>query len=380
MFSFFKKRLFKDNSPSNEAATVPTVHSPADTPTDSNIIAQEEISLVTENPIQPPITPVAESRTIPSTPNIIEPEVTPPKRSWHQRLRAGLARTSQNLATLFTGTRIDDALFEELESALICADVGVTATHNLLEELRKQVKQQQATTPAAVKQLLRQQLHALLQPLEHTLELGRVQPLVIMMVGVNGAGKTTSIGKLCQHLQSYQQSVLLAAGDTFRAAAREQLSRWGERNGVTVIAQESADPAAVVFDAIGAGSARGHDVVIIDTAGRLPTQLHLMAELKKIQKVATKAMPDAPHERWLVIDATNGQNALNQVKAFDDALGLTGLIVTKLDGTARGGILAAIATQRPVPVYFIGVGEQLDDLQPFDAQTFTDALLGDLAD
>ncbi|MCC7005457.1 MAG: signal recognition particle-docking protein FtsY [Ottowia sp.] len=309
-------------------------------------------------------------------------DITPPpteaKSSWRQRLSAGLARTSQQIATLFVGTRVDEDLLEEIESALICADVGITATQNLLTQLRRQIKLQNATTPVAVKQILSQLLNDLLKPLEKQLTLGQVQPLVIMVAGVNGVGKTTSIGKLCQHLRNAQQSILLAAGDTFRAAARDQLMLWGERNAVTVISQEGGDPAAVVFDAINAGCARGSDVVIADTAGRLPTQMHLMEELKKIQRVAARAMPGAPHERVLVIDANNGQNALAQVKAFDEAIGLTGLIVTKLDGTARGGILAAIAHQHPIPVYFIGVGEQLNDLQPFDATTFTHALLGDL--
>jgi signal recognition particle-docking protein FtsY len=198
----------------------------------------------------------------------------------------------------------------------------------------------------------------------------------IGLLGVNGAGKTTTIGKLAKHLQSHYQKVLLAAGDTFRAAAREQLTAWGERNQVAVIAQESGDPAAVAFDAVQAGRARGMDVVMIDTAGRLPTQLHLMDELKKIKRVVTKGMETAPHEILLVIDGNTGQNALAQVKAFDDALGLTGLVVTKLDGTAKGGVLAAIARVRPVPVYFIGVGEAIDDLQPFVASEFVDALLG----
>jgi fused signal recognition particle receptor len=216
----------------------------------------------------------------------------------------------------------------------------------------------------------------LLSPLEQRMVMGREQPLVVMIAGVNGAGKTTSIGKLAMHFQTYGQSVLLAAGDTFRAAAREQLAIWGERNNVAVVSQESGDPAAVVFDAVNAARARNIDIVMADTAGRLPTQLHLMEELKKIKRVLAKAADGAPHEVLLVIDANTGQNALAQVKAFDDALGLTGLIVTKLDGTAKGGILAAIARQRPVPVYFIGVGEKLEDLQPFSAKEFADALLG----
>jgi len=215
----------------------------------------------------------------------------------------------------------------------------------------------------------------LLTPLQKPLILGQHQPLVMMIAGVNGAGKTTTIGKLAKHLQAHQQSVILAAGDTFRAAAREQLAIWGERNNVTVIAQESGDPAAVAFDAVHSSQARGTNVVMIDTAGRLPTQLHLMEELKKVKRVLAKGMPTAPHEVLLVIDGNTGQNALTQVKAFDDALGLTGLVVTKLDGTAKGGVLAAIAKTRPIPVYFIGVGEGIEDLQPFNAQEFVDALL-----
>ena len=198
-----------------------------------------------------------------------------------------------------------------------------------------------------------------------------------MMAGVNGAGKTTSIGKLAKYFQSQGKSVLLAAGDTFRAAAREQLQQWGERNNVTVIAQESGDSAAVCFDALEAAKARGIDIVLADTAGRLPTQLHLMEEIKKVKRGLQKSLPEAPHEVMRVLDANVGQNAINQVVAFDDALGLTGLIVSKLDGTAKGGILAALAAKRPIPVRFIGVGESIDDLRPFDAKAFVDALIED---
>ncbi|MDR3381939.1 signal recognition particle-docking protein FtsY, partial [Cupriavidus basilensis] len=298
------------------------------------------------------------------------------KRGWMQRLRTGLSKTSRNLGTLFVGVKVDEDLFEDLETALIMADAGVEATEHLLSALRRRVKTERIETAEGVKAALRELLTDLLRPLEKTMSLGREQPLVMMISGVNGAGKTTSIGKLCKHFQSYDQSVLLAAGDTFRAAAREQLTIWGERNNVTVVSQESGDPAAVIFDAVNAARARGIDIVMADTAGRLPTQLHLMEELKKVKRVIAKAMPNAPHESLLVIDANTGQNALSQVKAFDDALGLTGLIVTKLDGTAKGGILAAIARQRPVPVYFIGVGEKVEDLQPFKAEEFADALLG----
>lgn len=296
--------------------------------------------------------------------------------SWLNKLKSGLSRTSSGIATLFTGTRIDETLYEELESALLMADAGVDATQSLLDALKQKVRTDKLTEAPQVKTALRELMIGLLAPLERPLVLGREQPLVMMIAGVNGAGKTTTIGKLAKHMQAQQQKVLLAAGDTFRAAAREQLTIWGERNDVAVIAQESGDPAAIAFDAVQAAKARGMDVVMVDTAGRLPTQLHLMDELKKIKRVIGKGMESAPHEVLLVIDGNTGQNALTQVRAFNDALSLTGLIVTKLDGTAKGGVLAAIAKQCPVPVYFIGVGEGIDDLQPFVASEFVDALLG----
>jgi fused signal recognition particle receptor len=298
------------------------------------------------------------------------------KSSWMARLKAGLSKTSSNLSLLFVGARIDEDLYEELESALLMADAGMDATEFLLDGLRRKVKEDKLLEPAAVKAALKSLMTDLLRPLEKPLELGRHQPLVMMIAGVNGAGKTTTIGKLAKHMQTYHQSVLLAAGDTFRAAAREQLMVWGQRNNVTVISQESGDPAAVAFDAVQSGKARAMDVVMVDTAGRLPTQLHLMEELKKIKRVIGKGMDGAPHEILLVIDGNTGQNALAQVKAFDDALTLTGLVITKLDGTAKGGVLAAIARNRPVPVYFIGIGEKIEDLQPFNADDFVTALLG----
>ncbi len=294
---------------------------------------------------------------------------------WFARLRSGLRKTGSGLSGLFGGGRVDEALYEELESALIMADAGVPATRHVLEQLRRKVRATGAQTPQQVRDLLRDVLAELLAPLQKPLDIGRTQPTVMMMVGVNGAGKTTSIGKLTRHLQRAGCSVLLAAGDTFRAAAREQLAAWGERNAVQVIAQQGGDPAAVAFDAVSAGRARGSDVVIVDTAGRLPTQQHLMEELKKIRRVMAKAMDGAPHEVLLVIDATNGQNALAQLRAFDEAVGLSGIILTKLDGSAKGGVIAAIARERPVPIYFVGVGESLDDLQAFDAQAFARALL-----
>lgn len=296
------------------------------------------------------------------------------------RLKQGLSRTGRNISSLFGGSSIDEALYEDLEAALIMADAGVQASAELIQQLRKRVSRERLQTPEQVRDALGNVLAEHLAPLEKPFDVGHVKPLVVMIAGVNGAGKTTSIGKLAHTLQKSDLKVLLAAGDTFRAAAREQLIEWGHRNGIAVIAQQGADPAAVAFDAVHAGLARGMDVVMVDTAGRLPTQLHLMEELKKIRRVINKADAQAPHEVLLVVDGNTGQNALAQIKAFDDALGLTGLIVTKLDGTAKGGVLAALASGaqgcRPVPVYWIGVGEQLEDLQPFVAREFSEALLG----
>ena len=291
------------------------------------------------------------------------------------RLKAGLRKTGSSISTIFTGTKIDDALYEELEDALLMADTGVKATAHLLQDLKQRVKDSKTTDPAAVKALLADALTELLKPLEKPLAIGQHTPTVIMVAGVNGAGKTTSIGKLTKHLADHGQTVLLAAADTFRAAAREQLGVWATRNTVEIVSQDGGDPAAVSFDAVTAGRARRKDVVLVDTAGRLPTQLHLMEELRKIKRVVAKADAGAPHEVLLVIDGNTGQNALNQVKAFDEALQLTGLIVTKLDGTAKGGVLAAIAQEKPIPVYLIGVGEKVEDLETFSAREFAQALL-----
>ena len=360
MFSFFKKKQKDAPAPTQEVVAT----SASDTPVQAVPAPPAPLTPIT------PITPETAGEIVPAAPVPAEQ-----KRSWITRLKAGLSKTSANLTTLFVGAKIGDELYEELESALLVSDAGVDATHALLDALKRKVKEEKLTEAEQVKAALRTLLIELLSPLQKPLVLGRHQPLVMMLTGVNGAGKTTTIGKLAKHLQAHHQSVLLAAGDTFRAAAREQLTIWGERNNVTVISQESGDPAAVAFDAVHSAQARGTQVVMIDTAGRLPTQLHLMEELKKVKRVIAKGMPSAPHEILLVIDGNTGQNALAQVKAFDDALGLTGLVVTKLDGTAKGGVLAAIAKTRPVPVYFIGVGEKIEDLQPFNAQEFVDALL-----
>jgi fused signal recognition particle receptor len=350
MFSFFRKK-----PPAPPAPLLPEISPPA------------------------PATPVA-SVTPPAAP---VPSLAPaqataeaaPRQGWLDKLKAGLRKTGSGIATVFTGTQIDDALYEELESALLMADTGVKATTHLLTDLKRRVKESKTTDPAAVKGLLADAIADLLAPLQKPLVIGEHKPTVIMVAGVNGAGKTTSIGKLTRHLADSGASVLLAAADTFRAAAREQLAVWADRNTVEIITQQGGDPAAVSFDAVTAGKARGRDVVLVDTAGRLPTQLHLMEELRKIKRVVQKADASAPHEVLLVIDGNTGQNALMQVKAFDEALQLTGLVITKLDGTAKGGVLCAIAREKPVPVYFIGVGEKLEDLETFDAREFAQALL-----
>jgi len=306
------------------------------------------------------------------------------KTSWTARLKAGLARTrgalGGGLGSLLGRRKVDESLFEDLETALLTADCGVDATRALLSALRTRARKERIEDGAALKEALREALIGLLAPLERRLEVLPKQPFVIMVAGVNGSGKTTSIGKLTKWLQAQGSSVLLAAGDTFRAAAREQLVVWGERNAVTVIGQAGGDPGAVVFDAIQSARARGIDVVIADTAGRLPTQLHLMEEIRKVKRVAAKALPDAPHEVLLVLDANTGQNALTQVRAFDDAIGLTGLVLTKLDGTAKGGVVAAIAHARAaqaaaLALLFIGVGEGVDDLRPFSAREFVEGLV-----
>ncbi|MEO8202729.1 MAG: signal recognition particle-docking protein FtsY [Betaproteobacteria bacterium] len=310
---------------------------------------------------------------------VTQAQATP---SWTERLKSGLSRTRGAIGGLFASGKIDEALYEDLESALLRADCGVDATARLMQALRARVRKERATEASALKALLRDELLKLVAPLEKPFPLTHPKPLVMMIAGVNGAGKTTSIGKLAKYFQSQGKSVLLAAGDTFRAAAREQLVVWGERNGVTVIAQQSGDPSAVIFDAVGAAMARKIDIVMADTAGRLPTQLHLMDEIRKVKRVIAKVMPGAPHEVILVLDANTGQNTLNQVKAFDEAIGLTGLVLTKLDGTAKGGVVAALAHQRskeakvrPLPLYFIGVGEGIDDLRPFSARDFVEALV-----
>jgi fused signal recognition particle receptor len=394
MFSFFRKKAPETVAPAQPPLPASTSTAPT---------------------LEPVVTPVL----APITPQTSVAMPAPPaaRQGWLAKLKNGLRKTGSTIATVFTGTQIDDALYEELESALLMSDAGVAATEHLLADLKRRVKDSKTTDPAAVKALLAEAFADLLKPLQRPLQIGEFKPTVMMIAGVNGAGKTTSIGKLTKHLADSGATVLLAAADTFRAAAREQLAVWADRNAVDIISQEGGDPAAVSFDAVAAGKARGRDVVMVDTAGRLPTQLHLMEEIKKIKRVIQKTGPidsrgtagppqgdsapsggsaahavasvgasTPPHEVLLVIDGNTGQNALAQVKAFDEALQVTGLIITKLDGTAKGGVIAAIAlwarersvkqpALRPMGIYFIGVGEKLEDLETFDALEFSQALL-----
>ena len=393
MFSFFKKKLRPVPPPTS--AEVPA--QPA-LPESGDASAAVDTSTVRSAPASAPVpvkwpagnggsmigsalvTPIDISEALALA-------VAPERQRWFSKLQQGLRKTGSSISTVFTGSQIDEQLYEDLETALLMADTGVSATEHLLADVRRRVKEGGMTHPVAVRNALIESITVLLKPLERPLVIGEFMPTVIMVTGVNGAGKTTSIGKLTRHLANEGASVLLAAADTFRAAAREQLSVWADRNTVEIVSQENGDPAAVSFDAVTAGKARGKDVVLVDTAGRLPTQLHLMEELRKIKRVVQKADATAPHEVLLVIDGNTGQNALAQVKAFDDTLQLTGLVVTKLDGTAKGGVLAAIALWarerakaspglRPVAVYFIGVGEKLEDLETFNAREFAQALLG----
>ena len=358
MFSFFKKK------PS------PTAETPSTEPLP---VANTEAT-----PIEPASSSPSPTPDVAANPPAAETPAPEAKTGWAERLKAGLAKTrdklGKQLAGLFGGGKIDEALYEELESVLLTSDMGMDATVHLLKDVRERVSLKGLKDASELKGALKDSLIELIQPLEQPLQVHGKKPYVIMLAGVNGAGKTTSIGKLAKYFQSQGKSVMLAAGDTFRAAAREQLIAWGERNNVAVIAQQGGDAAAVCYDAMQAAMARNIDIVIADTAGRLPTQLHLMEEIKKVKRVIQKAIPDAPHEIILVLDANIGQNAINQVLAFDEALGLTGLILTKLDGTAKGGVIAGIAKQRPIPLRFIGVGEGIDDLRPFSSRDFVDAL------
>jgi fused signal recognition particle receptor len=376
MFRFFRKKSTTPPTEAVEAALADTAPEASPPVAPAAVI---EASAVNQGVATEPVA---------FTPSVVDEE----RAAWMTRLRAGLRKTGASFKGLFVDAQIDDNLYEELESALLMSDAGVPATQVILDDVKRRVRELKLTNAASVKQLLVESVMDLLTPLEGNLDVGRHTPTVIMVAGVNGAGKTTSIGKLTRHLAEAGAKVLLAAADTFRAAAKEQLAVWADRTRVQIVSQEGGDPAAVAFDAVAAGTARGCDVVIVDTAGRLATQAHLMEELRKIRRTIAKAQPGAdpsaaaPHEVLLVVDGNTGQNALAQAKAFDAAIDVTGLIVTKLDGTAKGGVLAAIALwvqerakahpdKRPIKVYFIGVGEQLVDLQRFSAFEFASALL-----
>ncbi len=306
------------------------------------------------------------------------------KRGFFSRLKKGLSKTSDGLVkkvdrAVMGKKEIDDALMEELEEILVSADLGVKTAYDLLEAVQEKVRRKELADGAALKEALKQEMVKILQRDEAPLDVTRTDgPFVIMVVGVNGVGKTTTIGKLASWYVDRRKKVLLAAGDTFRAAAIEQLTIWGEKLGVDVIRHsDGADPGAVAFDAVEAGVKRGVDLVIIDTAGRLHTQTNLMEELKKVKRVMAKVMPDAPHEVLLILDAATGQNAIAQAKLFDEAVGVTGLAITKLDGTSKGGVVIGIADEMDIPIRYIGVGEGVRDLQPFRAEEFVDAMFAE---
>ena len=308
-------------------------------------------------------------------------EVSPSHVSWGNSLRHSLLKTRNNFGKkilgLFNGGKIDADIYNQLETILLTADVGVTVTHNILEHLRQEVRIKDLANKQELQNILNNYLLQLLSIVEPKHQQINSKPHVIMLVGINGAGKTTSIGKLAKYFQTDGKSVMLAAGDTFRAAAKEQLLAWGVQNNIPVISSQGGDAAAVCFDAIKSATAQKIDIVIIDTAGRLTTQVNLMEEIKKIKRVIGRALDGAPHETLLVLDANVGQNALTQVRAFDEAIGVSGLIITKLDGTAKGGMICAIANDRPIPVKFIGVGEAIDDLKPFVAKDYIAAIISE---
>jgi len=359
MFEFLKKLV------SNPKATKKKV-TPAATPKKPKLKATKK-----------KVTPAA-------TPKKPKLKIAKPKKekksffSFTEKIKKGLTKTRENLSTqltdLFKNKKIDEVFFEELETILLTADVGIKATEILIQQVKLKVKEDNVQDESKLKAILKNCLAEILIPIESSLKINNNSPFVIMVVGVNGTGKTTTIGKLTKFFQNKGKTVLIAAGDTFRAAATEQLSIWGERNNVTVISHETADPSSVIFDAVNSAKAKNTDIVIADTAGRLPTQKHLIDEITKIKRVITKCHAKAPQEILLVLDANTGQNAITQLKTFNEALGITGLVMTKLDGTAKGGVLAAIAKESPTPVRFIGVGEGIDDLKEFKAKEYAEAM------
>ena len=387
MFEFLKKIIKKDSPEKKSAAKKEVTKKPqkkassaskqkaSKTPkiSDKKKVLKAEESLKTDPKVveKKPITTL-EEKIIPKE------EKKSSFFGFADRIKKGLSKTREKLTTeltsLFTGKKIDEALFEELETILLTSDVGISATTYLLESIRASVKKNNIENADEIKGLLKEKLIELLTPIENPLVIKGTNPYVIMVVGVNGAGKTTTIGKLTKIFLDENKSVLIAAGDTFRAAATEQLQVWGQRNNVHVVSQASGDPSAVIFDAINSAKAKNIDIVIADTAGRLPTQKHLIDEITKVKRVINKCHAEAPHEILLVLDANTGQNAISQLKIFNEALGITGLALTKLDGTAKGGVIAAIAKEKPTPLRYIGIGETIDDLKVFNAQEFVDAL------
>jgi len=382
MFKFFKK---KKSAETNEPEVTPELEAPEtheqEVPLETQEVTESEAVAVEPEPESAP-EPIKADAPAPAevkeAPAPAKTEKKDEKLSFAQRLKKGLSKTRAQLggqlASIFSSGKIDDETYEDLETILLTSDVGVSATQQLLENLKKRVKRENLQEKPALKAALQTELLEMLIPLESALNVEAHNPYVMMLAGVNGAGKTTTIGKLSKLFQAQGKSVLIAAGDTFRAAAREQLQVWGDRNDVHVVSSETGDAAAVIFDAVNSAKAKNIDIVIADTAGRLPTQLHLMDEITKVKRVINKANEGAPHEVLLVLDANTGQNAVSQVKAFDDALGVTGLVLSKLDGTAKGGVIAAIAEARPIPIRYIGVGEAIDDLRPFSANDFVNAL------
>ncbi len=335
--------------------------------------------VVEPEPIVEPEPEPEEAPLEPVVPAAAQEQERPTKEGFFARLKRSLLKTKQNLGSgfmgLFRGKKIDDDLFDELEEQLLIADVGVETTRKIITSLTQHASRKQLKDAEALYGKLKEEMSEILAKVDQPLDVSRKTPYVILMVGVNGVGKTTTIGKLARQFQAEGKSVMLAAGDTFRAAAVEQLQVWGERNRIPVVAQHTgADSASVIFDAVQAAKARGIDVLIADTAGRLQNKSHLMEELKKIVRVMKKLDDQAPHEVMLTLDASTGQNAVSQAKLFNEAVGLTGITLTKLDGTAKGGVIFAIADQFGIPIRYIGVGEGIEDLRPFKADDFIEAL------
>jgi len=383
MFDFLKKLFKGDESKKTDSKPVKKTTKPKTEPKKKAVIKSRTVKKESVKKTKPKNEEkqLRPDRKI-ETDSVIEKESSPNKEeklSFAEKIKQGLKKTrdaiSENLSSLSFTKKIDQEFYDELEMTLIAADVGYAATQQIITQLKDRVKKEKLEDGSELKDLLKKILSELLKQIEKPLIHIKTTPFVILVVGVNGAGKTTTIGKLTKLLLDEGKSVLIAAGDTFRAAAKEQLQVWGDRNNVTVISQNTGDPSAVIFDAMQSAKAKGIDIVIADTAGRLPTQKHLIDELTKIKKVIQKFDETAPHETILVLDANTGQNAINQIKVFNEAVSLTGLIMTKLDGTAKGGIVAAIAKEQPIPLRFIGVGEKIDDLKIFSAEDYVEGML-----